>query len=484
MIRFCMALTIALSGMGAGYLVPPPWNWTLMALCAGGGLYLLLVRPKEIILRFGMLTWTRYELCRHILITGDTGSGKTTSGIQPILRQITRNVPDWGGLVMGVKGDEHHFITRLAREHGREQDMVHLQIRPEHCSTKWKPPHRFNLLGDRTIAWTTHAKIITDIAASVTEGASNAFFRPMAQIALAHAFELLDLLGKPVTLTRAYELLTSPEVARQAVRQLPGMSAVTQNNKLIDFFESTFTKVQAHEQREGIEGTIKTYLGFFLNEDVAAVFSSDEPDTFSFSDLDRGAILSVTMPQTLATERRYVQTYLKILFYLHALRRFDLSEKERKNKNLLLLVADEFQDIVTSSEDGFSDHKTVDRIRGAGACVIAAMQSEISADPVISEKKRKVLALNIRTRFIFRAADTEGAVLSADFIGKRHVWKKTISSRGFGTRTVSRRKEQEYRIPPARLTRLLDHTAVIVHPSKRFQKKHIPRKRTNIQKTT
>src|SRR5690606_694167 len=105
------------------------------------------------------------------------------------------------------------------------------------------------------------------------------------------------------------------------------------------------------------------------------VFCSEKPNTFSFSHLDRGGVLSVTMPQSLATERRYIQTYLKILFYTHALRRYDLDPSERDRRNLLLLVADEFQDIITTSEDGISDHKVIDRIRGAGACVIGGMQS-------------------------------------------------------------------------------------------------------------
>ncbi|MBB5353924.1 type IV secretory pathway TraG/TraD family ATPase VirD4 [Haloferula luteola] len=172
------------------------------------------------------------------------------------------------------------------------------------------------------------------------------------------------------------------------------------------------------------------------------------------------------MPQSLATERRYIQTYLKILFYTHALRRYDLDPSERDRRNLLLLVADEFQDIITTSEDGVSDHKVIDRIRGAGACIIGGMQSELSADPAIGEKKRKVLTLNMRTRFIFRAADQEGATTSADFIGKHKVWKRSISTKDLGSRTVTRHQALEYRIESSKLMTLPNHKAVIVHPSK------------------
>jgi len=180
------------------------------------------------------------------------------------------------------------------------------------------------------------------------------------------------------------------------------------------------------------------------------------------------------MPQRLVTERRYIQTYLKILFYYHALRRFDLPKEEFKTRNTLFLVADEFQTIVTSTEDGISDHNVIDRIRSAGVGIIAAMQSEVSADPVIGERKRRVLTLNMRTRFVFRGADLEGANASADHIGKREFWKPTKTSRPLKPVTYSRRKEQEHFIKPAKLMRLPDHTAVIVHPSKKFSRKRIP----------
>jgi hypothetical protein len=157
-----------------------------------------------------------------------------------------------------------------------------------------------------------------------------------------------------------------------------------------------------------------------------------------------------------------------MLFFYHALRRYELPKAEQAKQNLLLLVADEYQDIVTATEDGISDHKIVDRIRGANCAIVAGMQSEVSADPAIGRDKRKVLALNFRTRLVFRAADMEGATASADFIGKKMIWKRSRSSKALSTVTYSKREEEDHRIKPAKLMELKDHRAVIVHPSKRF----------------
>jgi hypothetical protein len=475
--KLLTATSMVALGVGGFLHLPPPYHWASIVLGAGVGLSALLPNKKrEVIFRIGPLTWTKEEFCRHFLITGDTGSGKTTSGLNPILVQVTQNVPNWGGLVLGSKGTEHHFVRDLLKFHGRSADHVHLKVRPSDAQGSWKPPHRYNLLSDRSLSWSTHAKIISDIVASLTEGKQHAFFRPMAQIALAKAFELLDVLGMKVTLTRAYELLTTPKAATNAIKDLKSRNIGNRERELIEFFETTFTGTQSHEQRDGVVGTLQTQLGFLIHPDIAEVFSSDEPNTTSLSALERGTIFTVEMPQALATERRYLQTYLKILFYLRVLRRFDKPAEQLKQSNLLLLVGDEFQDLVTASEDGFSDHKAADRIREAGACIIAGMQSEISADPVIGEKKRKVLNLNLRSRLIFRAAELEGATISADFIGKRKIWKKTISSKAFGSRTVSRRHEQEHKIHPTVLTSLKDHAAVVVHPSKRFFKRRLQAK--------
>ena len=471
--RLLAALFLVSAISVTGILWIPQFRWSLLLVASVAGYALLAVRKRKVILRLGPLTWTREELCRHVLITGDTGCGKTTSGFQPILVQLIQTAPDFGALVLGVKSDEHHFISELTRHYGREQDHIHLEIATQSFSGKWRPKHRYNLLSDTSIPWTTHAKMVVDIAASLVEGKSHAFFRPMAQLSLARAFELLEAIGKPVTISRAYDLLTSNELIKQALDELRRQAPSDAKDGLIDFFETTFLHAKAYEQTEGIVGTIVVYLGFFKEKNLAKVFSSDEPDSFDFSDFERGAIVTLSAPQEMATERRYIQTYLKLLFYLQALRRFDVPPETREGENLLLLVADEFQDIVTASEDGISDHKVIDRIRSANCAIIAGMQSEISADPQITAEKRAVLTLNMRTRLIFRAADAKGGQLSAEFIGKRDIWKKSRSSRPLKPATVTRRREQEFRVKPSKLGLLADHTAYVVHPSKRFLKKKI-----------
>jgi len=154
------------------------------------------------------------------------------------------------------------------------------------------------------------------------------------------------------------------------------------------------------------------------------IFCPNE-NSFSFSEIDRGKIICVAMPQKYQMERRYINTFLKMLFYTHALRRFDRPKEDRANDNLIILWADEAQRFVTASEDGMSDFNCVDVMREAKATLVAAAQSSTSFIPPLGEEKAQVLTLNLRNRMIFKAADETGAVESADFLGQRKARQKT-----------------------------------------------------------
>ena len=131
------------------------------------------------------------------------------------------------------------------------------------------------------------------------------------------------------------------------------------------------------------------------------------------------------MPQKFQTERRYVNTLLKLLYYNPRLRRFDKAKGRPRQKQFVILWADEAQRFMTASEDGTSDYNCVDVIREAGATVVAAAQSTTSLVPPLGNDKAKGADLNLRNRLIFRAADEADAVQAADFIGKKRVVKRS-----------------------------------------------------------
>lgn len=448
-------------------------------LLAGGILLTLIAawllfvprKRKGCTARLGRLTWKRNQFCRGWLITGDTGSGKTTSGINQLAHQVFQNESKWGGLCIDEKGVYWETLSAMAKHYARTSDLIHLQIRADETNLHWTPPHRFNLTGDRSIPFTTYAKFIVDTATSLGQGGDKGFFKSQAQTHMAHALEMLFELGQPVTMLGAFDLLSDRDRLEDEMENLEQLLETPRRTTLIAHFRNRFLD-QPEEQFGGVRETIGNYLQYFLTPEIAEVFCTGE-STFKFGAIDQGKIILTTMPQKFQTERRYVNTFLKLLYYNHALRRFDKSKADRAKNNLLILWADEAQRFMTASEDGTSDYNCVDVIREAGATIVAAAQSTTSLVPPLGNDKSKVLTLNLRNRLIFRAADEADAVQAADFLGKKTVIKRSWGHSA-GKRNVNFSEIEEHRIKPYKLRNLCDHECVVVHCERGFRRLTLP----------
>jgi hypothetical protein len=445
----------------------------LRAFWLGYAILLLIITVRLLLLRkrhvaqLGGLTWKRNQFCRGWLITGDTGSGKTSSGINQLVHQVFQNEPEWGGLCIDEKGVYWETFSAMAHHYHRELHLIHLQIHTEDKGEQRKPIHRFNLTGDRSIPFTTYAKFVVDTATSLGQGGDKGFFKSQAQTHIAHALELLAELQLPVTLSGAFELLSSKGKLEDELKNLADLDVQTPRRTVLqDHFKNRFLN-QPAEQLGGVRETIGNYLQYFLTPEVAEIFCVKE-STFKFSAIDEGKIILVTMPQKFQTERRYVNTYLKLLYYNHCLRRFDEPKTKRGENNLLILWADEAQRFMTASEDGTSDYNCVDVIREAGATIVAAAQSTTSLIPPLGNDKSKVLTLNLRNRMIFRSADEADAVQAADFLGKKLVVKRSWGSSA-GKRSVNYSETEEHKIKSYKLRKLRDHECVLVHCEKGFR---------------
>lgn len=380
-------------------------------------------------------------------------------------------------LVINGKGGvgKSFFATNLVqylKHFGREDDLILLQVRPEGAPFGWQPRYTYNLTSDRSIPFNTFAKAIVDTASSLGQSGDKGFFRNQAQTHIAAALETLREIGADVTLDNAYHLLLDERDLEEALGDLAATGHLSpRRRELADHFRNRFLS-QPPEQIGGVKETIANYLQAFITRDIAQVFCCG-CNTFDFADIDHGKIICVAMPQKFQVERRYVNTFLKMLFYTHALRRFDKPAKERKGDNLLILWADEAQRFVSASEEGMSDYNCIDVIREAQATVVAAAQSSTSFIPPLGREKARVFTLNLRNRLIFRAADEEGALESADFLGKARVIKKSWGYSG-GKMSRNYSEQEEHKIKPHLLRSLPKHTAVVIHCERGHRRKLLP----------
>lgn len=471
-----IASTFVLSFAAAAYFfqtLTKPLSWIFSAAFVLFGCIVLIVwRSKsEPIVKLKGLSWSREDFCRGWLITGDTGSGKTRSGITQLLYQVFQNEQTWGGLCIDDKGVYWETLREMAVHFNRQNDLILLQVRPEGAPADWKPTHTFNLTSDRRIPFSTYAKFVVDTATSLGQQGDKAFFKNQAQTHVALGLEALYESGMDVTLENANELLLDELALVEAMGELSKGRQTERQKIVINHFLNRYRN-QPPEQLGGVKETIANYLHSFLTPEIAQVFCPAE-NTFEFDEIDRGKIICVAMPQKFQAERRYINTFLKMLFYTHVLRRFDKPKEDRKDDNLLILWADEAQRFVTASEDGMSDYNCIDVMREAKATLIAAAQSTTSFVPPLGADKARVLTLNLRNRMIFKAADEAGAVESADFLGQKKVRKQ---SWGFSNGMYSRNyfEQEEHKLKPYVLRHLRKHQCVLVHCEKGFKRIVLP----------
>ena len=465
---------LCIVGALAGYLfLAPPLSWCAVAACLAFAVWTLLAseRASATVLQFAGLSWSMEDFVRGWLITGRTGSGKTQCAINAITFQVFQNVPYWGGVCLDQKGLYWEILVKMSAHFGREKDLTLLQTRPLGKDELWRPVHTINITGNPNVPASTYAKVIVDTAASLTGGrGQNPFFPTKAQIAIQTGFEVLRHMEAYVTIPNIHRLLLNEADANAAIETLMNKGDQRSHELVVAFRDGFFG--QPPEQLGGVQGTLSTYLEFFINPEIAEVFCANEP-TFSMDQIDEGKIVCIAMPQKFQSERLYINTILKLSYYFHALSRFDKPAEEREKDNLIILFADEGQEIITGAESAFADHRAAGVIREARATIVLATQAYTSLLGSLEKRYADVLMLNLSNELIFTCANHDSALIASKNIGEREVIEKTWGWAG-GRRSYNYQRVIKPYLPAFKLRKLPKFTAIVRHCEKPFRKRLIP----------
>jgi type IV secretory pathway TraG/TraD family ATPase VirD4 len=462
-----IALCYVLAAMARASAPGPTGYWFAVGAAALGvwfTYYALIAAPdprRAPVLRLWGLDWTRDEACCHFFVTGATGTGKTARAIVPIVHGLRRALPSTGIMAIDSKGALWKPLAEIARALGHEDSLRLIRVRPVHVGAPdWQPPLRLNLLADRSVPWATYAKIIVDTASAAGQQGGQSFFKESARDVITHAMQALDASGYLVSLDNVHHVVCNSVDLDSLVERLeksahPAAPAERQ------FFKDF--AAQPPEQRSGTVGTVANYLRPYTPPAIAEVFCSAKAN-FSLAEIDLGRLICLSVPQTYQVERKYLNFLCKQLLFLHAFRRFDLDAEELARRNMIVLILDEGQKTTLVSEDGFSDHGTVDELREAGMCVISATQTPLSFYASFGhEQKADVFMANLRTQIHFRAADEKGAAILSAKLGGREVRKYSGGVSG-GRQARNWQLVDEPWFKPARLLALPAGLAVLKHP--------------------
>jgi hypothetical protein len=342
--------------------------------------------------RYGPWKWDIEEFCTHWFITGDTGAGKTGSGLNKLLISLREHYRNWGALILDPKGVYWRSVQTMMERAGRLDDLVVLRVRLPKEAAGADHPVRFNLIGDRSVPCSTYAQMIVDTPAAHRAGSASGnsdFFNQRAMEHIARCFELMRALELPFNLRTAYNLLVNKDHLKNTLDTVPGHPRAKELLPLVQHFETFYLNLKSEGQSEGELATIGNFLAPYQHPAVAEVFCSDQPDTITIDQVDQGKKICLAMSEKYAHERKYVFSVLKLLFYQHGLRRLDLKARDPQQfwrRNLLVLVGEEFQDVVTSSVGGMSDYAIAGKIRGANVALIVLAQSYLSLLPPHANK--------------------------------------------------------------------------------------------------
>lgn len=423
-------------------------------------------RKTQHVLELAGIRWNEDDFCRGWEIDGRTGSGKTASGVIPIIHALKRNRPAMGILALDTKGDLSEPVQAIAEELRCQGDLRQIQVRPDDAPPGWTPPYTMNFLADTSIPYSTYAKILVDVATAAGQKGGQTFFKNAAQVAMQNAMAALASSDQPVTIDNCFSMITDMGELEDTIEKLRDKKS-SRLEPLLEYY-GEFVK-QPPEQLSGVRSTVFNYLQPFTSPDIAQVFCPVEPN-FDLREIDQGRLITIKIPQKYQTEKKYVSLLMKILFYLHALRRYDIPARERMQKNLIVLILDEAQETVLVSEDGISDYNVVDKIRGARATTINSTQSPTSyIPPMGSREKAEVFLLNLGNKIYFTAADQQASGMIADSIGKRSVKKRTHGRSG-GKNNTSWTEQDEHLVKPHDLRALPKHVAIIKHCERPFKR--------------
>jgi hypothetical protein len=88
--------------------------------------------PKDLVLDFAGRKWYVRDFCKAWAITGETGTGKTEGPIKTILYNLFKNQPNWGGMILDIKGNFHLVVEGFVKSYKERSDKIlRIRVRPD-----------------------------------------------------------------------------------------------------------------------------------------------------------------------------------------------------------------------------------------------------------------------------------------------------------------------------------------------------------------
>ena len=357
------------------------------------------------------------ELNRHMVIVGQSGSGKTI-GIENILWQQIRR--GGGGIFIDGKldGDTCNKMKQMCLSAGRIDDF--LIINPNN------PPTDSNK-DDKTVSHTYNPLLKGDVEAVVNRimsaqsgggapSATSEHFQAMNKAGLTFVIEAIKCLDLAFTFEDLGIILSSPIAMQELWRMLPkdsrekiGLATYLEGMTVVNNFgQREISSKKFMDNLGGIAARMQT----LASGNLGMIMNTYCPQVDLFDCITGNKILYVMLPsmEKLTTTAKYLAQFL-ISDLQTAIAKVQEMESYRKPAIPYLLLFDEFGAYAT-----YSSSVIWEQARSAGICAAAAFQTFSSLEALGVDFRNKIMG-NSLIKIFYALRDSDSPKIASEMLG-------------------------------------------------------------------
>ena len=298
-------------------------------------------------------------LFQNILITGSIGTGKTSSGMYNITKQLmsynSYNDKKIGMLILDVKGNYYDFVRKEAIKNGRLQDLVCIDISGD---TYYNPIDKTELSSDII------AGRLKEILLLFSKNNTESFWIDKAGMLLSEVIKFIRLYNENyVTFYEIHNIINDIDyylkmkknIKSKLIKNKYSEEDIFNINSSVDYIEKEFLKLD--ERTKGIIiAEISRITGIFvLNYDINRTFCPEKNkiNFKGFRDvIDNGKIVVLKMNISKYGDiSRIIASYLKMDFQREVL--MQVTRKNKEDIRKTAFISDEYQEYITKNDAEF-----------------------------------------------------------------------------------------------------------------------------------
>ena len=367
-------------------------------------------------------------LYQNILVTGTIGSGKTSSALYPITKQLmeynyNKIKEKMAMLILDVKGNYYNQVLKFAKKIGRQEDIVVIEIGGKY---KYNPLDKPNL---NPQVLSNRLKTILEL---FNQNNSESYWLDKAEQVLAECIKFCRLYNNEyVDFIELHKLIMFENYYKEKINIVKekfqkgklNKKAVYELLTCIDFLEKEFFSLDSRTLSI-LKSEISRITNVFIsNYEISKTFcpKKEECNFKGFKQmLEQGKIVILKM--NIAEYKnlsKLIAAYLKIDFQTEVMASINNKNNIRKS----CFISDEYHEYVTSTDADFFATS-----REAKCINIVATQSYTSLlNTLKKEETVKVITQNLINKLWFRTDDIFTIEQAQKQIGKEDKEKISVT---------------------------------------------------------